>query len=84
MQADYEGVPAVVAIEIVDSSKSKLIVNTPKYHPQNAFSERTEGIIPSEVARWIQQSIELGWNPDVGGVTFVTVSDEGALQLQDK
>lgn len=84
MQADYEGVSAVVAIEAHDEPASKLIVETGTPHPQNAFTESSIGVVPSQVRKWIELGLELGWDPFGGGVWIATVDPEGAMRISPR
>lgn len=81
MQADYEDIPATIAIEKLEGPSSKLIVLTNKAHPQNAFIDRPSGVVPSEVRQWIKQSVALGWNACEGGENVVTVDPNGTVNL---
>lgn len=79
VQKDYPGGRITVAIEVAEGPSKKLIVHTATPHPENSFGVQPVGIRPSDVRRWIEESIRLGWT----STAEVWESENGALRLRE-
>ncbi|MEG4214165.1 hypothetical protein QUA27_01760 [Microcoleus sp. Pol14C6] len=71
MQADYGCGKLHVAVEHAENSGSVLVIITDCPHPQCWGSiNKVIPVIPSDVAQWIRQALQLGWQPHRSGITF--------------
>lgn len=62
-----------VAVEHTENSGSVLVIITDRTHPQGYGSQancKFTPVIPSDVAQWIRQAMQLGWQPQQSGRTF--------------
>ncbi|MEG3940859.1 MULTISPECIES: hypothetical protein [unclassified Microcoleus] len=62
-----------VAVEHADRSGSVLVIITDRAHSQgwNPTTNCTfMPVRPSDVAQWIRQAVQLGWQPMRSGITF--------------
>jgi hypothetical protein len=71
MQADYGCGKLHVAVEHAENSGSVLVIITDRPHPQDCLrSNKVIPVKPSDVAQWIRQAMQLGWQPMRSGITF--------------
>ncbi|MEG4005718.1 hypothetical protein QUA41_07845 [Microcoleus sp. Pol11C1] len=48
-----------------------LVILTDRPHPQNGSINHSEiPVRPSDVAQWIRQAVQLGWQPQLPEITF--------------
>ncbi|MEG4234139.1 hypothetical protein QUA40_18845 [Microcoleus sp. Pol11C3] len=48
-----------------------LVILTDRPHPQGGSLANCEvPVKPSDVAQWIRQAVQLGWQPQLPGITF--------------
>ena len=60
-----------VAVEHAEQPGSVLVILTDLPHPQGLVSKQeVKPIIPSDVAQWIRQAVQLGWQPMRSGIPF--------------
>jgi hypothetical protein len=71
-----------IAIEHDREPGSNLIIETDRLHPDGWFISLTQinPIIPSDVALWIEQALEMGWMPKESGKPFYVAVMEGNLK----
>lgn len=82
---EYENAGGLtVAIEVTDDPSQKLIVRTATPHPKNVFVVDLVGIRPSDVRRFIESSLRLGWRSPEFPVAEVREDGVGALAIQPK
>ena len=65
-----------VAVEHAEQPHSTLVIWTDKPHPKFWGNFQKQSVFPSEVAAWIHQAIEAGWQPLQNGTTFILTSQE--------
>jgi len=71
MQADYGGGNLHVAVEHAEQPGSVLVILTDLPHPQGLSQTNCEiPAKPSDVAQWIRQAVQLGWQPQRSGIPF--------------
>ncbi|NRB47809.1 MAG: hypothetical protein HRU41_09040 [Saprospiraceae bacterium] len=70
-----------VAIERADQPGSTLVIHTDRPHSKSIETKATDiiPITPKDVATWISNALELGWNPNVPGPQFLVQLIEGAM-----
>lgn len=61
-QEFYSGVPLRIAIVPAEFPGSVLIVHFPQPHPGSYFCQSPQPVLPSDVAKCIQQAIAEGWD----------------------
>lgn len=59
-----------VAIEHAEKPGSVLVVITDRSHPQCWATNEVKPVTPSDAAQWIQKAVQLGWQPQLPGITF--------------
>jgi hypothetical protein len=69
-----------IAIEHDREPGSNLIIETDRLHPEGLNLTQINPIIPSNVALWIEQALEMGWMPKKSGKPFYVAVVEGALK----
>lgn len=58
-------------LSIAENSGSVLVIITDRPHPQDCLqTNKVIPVIPSDVAQWIRQALQLGWQPQRSGITF--------------
>ncbi|MCC3408236.1 MAG: hypothetical protein JGK17_22130 [Microcoleus sp. PH2017_10_PVI_O_A] len=70
-QECFHGGNLHVAVEHAENSGSVLVIITDRPHPQNGSINHCEiPVRPSDVAQWIRQALQLGWQPTRSGIPF--------------
>jgi hypothetical protein len=70
-QEFFHGENLHVAVEHAENSGSVLVIITDRPHPQGCFRfSKVIPVIPADVAQWIRQAMQLGWQPQLPGKTF--------------
>ena len=70
-QACYSCGNLHVAIEHAQKPGSVLVILTDRPHPQGLSpANEVKPVISSDVAQWIRQAVQLGWPPQLPGITF--------------
>jgi hypothetical protein len=69
-QADYGCGNLHVAVEHTQKRGSVLVIITDRPHPQCWGTKEVKPVTPSDVAEWIRQAVQLGWQPSAIGNTF--------------
>jgi hypothetical protein len=69
-QADYGCGNLHVAVEHAEKPGSVLVILTDRPHPQCWGTNEVKPVTPSDAAQWIQQAVQLGWQPQLPGITF--------------
>ncbi|OUL34670.1 hypothetical protein [Nostoc sp. 106C] len=69
-QADYCCGYIHVAVEHAQEPGSVLAIRTDKPHSENWITE-VKPVKPKDVARWILQAMESGWQPKTLGAPFI-------------
>ncbi len=70
-QADYGCGNLHVGVEHAEKRGSVLVLRTDRPHPQDRSTTNCElPAKPSDVAQWIRQAVQLGWQPRRSGITF--------------
>ncbi len=60
-----------VAIKHAQKPGSVLVILTDRPHPQGLVSKQeVKPVTPSDVAQWIRQAMQLGWQPMRSGICF--------------
>jgi hypothetical protein len=60
-----------VAVEHAEEPGSVLVILTDRPHPQGLTpTNEVKPVTPSDAAQWIQQAVQLGWQPQLPGITF--------------
>ncbi|MEG4811578.1 hypothetical protein QUA82_28240 [Microcoleus sp. F8-D3] len=70
-QECYAGGNLHVAVQHAQKPGSVLVILTDRPHPQ-CLADINEGkpVTPSDAAQWIRQAVQLGWQPQLPGITF--------------
>jgi hypothetical protein len=69
-----------IAIEHAQEPGLKLIIETDRLQPEGFSLTQVNPIVPSEVALWIEQSLEIGWMPKKSDKPFYGAVVEGFLK----
>ncbi|MEG3894442.1 MULTISPECIES: hypothetical protein [unclassified Microcoleus] len=70
-QADYGWGNLHVAVEHAEKAGSVLVILTDRPHPQGFTpTNAVKPVTTSDVAQWIRQAVQLGWQPQRSGITF--------------
>ncbi|MEG3927250.1 MULTISPECIES: hypothetical protein [unclassified Microcoleus] len=69
-QSCYAGGNIHVGVEHAQKRGSVLVIITDRPHPQCWGTNEVKPVTPSDVAQWIQQAVQLGWQPRAIGNTF--------------
>jgi hypothetical protein len=70
-QECFHGGNLHVAVDRVAKPGSVLVIITDRPHPQDCLrSNKVIPVKPSDVAQWIRQAMQLGWQPMRSGITF--------------
>ncbi|WP_293151588.1 MULTISPECIES: hypothetical protein [unclassified Microcoleus] len=70
-QECFHGGNLHVAVDGVAKLGSVLVVITDRPHPQCVVrKQEVKPVTPSDVAQWIRQAMQLGWQPRLSGITF--------------
>ncbi|MEG3970629.1 hypothetical protein QUA00_23850 [Microcoleus sp. T2B6] len=59
-----------VAIEHAQKPGSVLVIITDRPHPQCWRTNEVRPVTPCDAAQWIRQAVQLGWQPQLPGITF--------------
>lgn len=79
-QSDY-GVGTInVGIEHYDHPGTSMVVFTDIPHPQDCMNREKTKVVPSDLARWIREGLELGWRPKEKGPQLLVSVDVGILE----
>ena len=71
MQADYGCGNIHVAIQHAEKPGSVLVILTDRPHTQGLTpTNEVKPVTPSDTAQWIRQAVQLGWQPQLPGITF--------------
>ncbi|KAB8164568.1 hypothetical protein FH609_017740 [Streptomyces sp. 3MP-14] len=62
--------PLTFAVEHAETPGATLVVTTNQPHPSNWFDREARPVLPSDVARAVQQALRAGWTPTAPGVPF--------------
>lgn len=82
-QSCYPGGYLHVAVEHAQEPGSKLIIKTDRLHPEGFSLTQINPVIPSDVALWIEQALEMDWMPKTSDKSFHVAVVEGALKRSD-
>jgi len=80
-QVDYGCGYLHVAIELSKNPKNTLVIFTDRRHPQDGLVSEVIPVTPSDIQRWIQDALELGWNPALNGSPFIVKIEEGRMKI---
>jgi hypothetical protein len=70
-QECFHGGNLHVAVDRVAKLGSVLVIITDRPHPQGlASKQEVKPVTPSDVTQWMQQAMQLGWQPQLPGKTF--------------
>lgn len=70
-QADYGCGNLHVGVEHAEKRGSVLVIITDRPHPQGLTpTNEVKPVTPSDTAQWIRQAVQLGWQPQLPGITF--------------
>lgn len=70
-QADYGWGNLHVGVEHAQKRGSVLVILTDRPHPQGLTpTNEVKSVTPSDAAQWIRQAVQLGWQPQLPGITF--------------
>ncbi len=70
-QECFHGGNRHVAVARVAKPGSVLVIITDRPHPQGLVrKQEVKPVTPSDVTQWIQQAMQLGWQPMRSGITF--------------
>jgi hypothetical protein len=70
-QECFHGGNLHVAVNSVAKLGSVLVIITDRPHPQGLVSKQeVKPVTPSDVAQWIRQAMQLGWQPTRSGIPF--------------
>jgi len=70
-----------VAIDHADNSGTVLVIHTDKEHPHNYGDGLKDFVSPSDIARWISEAQNLGWNPQQKGPQFFVRIVDGKMKI---
>ncbi|MEG4058592.1 MULTISPECIES: hypothetical protein [unclassified Microcoleus] len=71
MQADCGCGKLHVAVDRAENSGSVLVIITDRPHPQGLTpTNEVKPVTPSYTAQWIRQAVQIGWQPQLPGITF--------------
>jgi hypothetical protein len=71
MQADYGCGNLHVAVQHAQEPGSVLVIMTDRPHPQGlTTTNEVKPVTPSDAAQWIRQAMQVGWQPQLAGITF--------------
>lgn len=71
MQADYGCGNLHVAVQHAQEPGSVLVIITDRPNPQGLTpTNEVKPVTPSDAAQWIRQAVQLGWQPQLPGITF--------------
>lgn len=60
-----------IAVEHAEKPGSVLVILTDRPHPQGLTpTNEVKPVTPSDAAQWIRQAVQLGWQPQLPGITF--------------
>jgi hypothetical protein len=79
-QSCYPGGFLHIAVEHAQEPGSNLIIKTDRLHPTGFSLTQIDPIIPSDVALWIEQSLQMGWMPKKSGKLFYVKVVENYLE----
>ncbi|MEG4281036.1 hypothetical protein QUA62_26775 [Microcoleus sp. MON1_C1] len=70
-QAYYDCGNLHIAIEHAEKPGSVLVILTDRPHPQGLTpTNEVKPVTPSDTAQWIRQAVQIGWQPQLPGITF--------------
>lgn len=70
-QECFHGGNLHVAVDSVAKPGSVLVIMTDRPHPQGLVrKQEVKPVTPSDVAQWIRQAVQLGWQPMRSGIPF--------------
>lgn len=72
-----------VAIELAEAPGTTLLIYTDRNHPKDFHTQKVIPIIPSDIANWILQALELGWKPFRKGKQFQTLIENGLMMMKE-
>ena len=47
-----------------------LVIITDRHHPQCWGTNEVKPVTPSDATQWIRQAVQIGWQPQLPGITF--------------
>jgi hypothetical protein len=71
-----------IAVEHAQEPGSKLIIETDRLHPEGFSLTQINPIVPSDVALWIEQALEMSWMPKKSGKPFCVVVVGDSLKIR--
>ena len=69
-QPDYGCGNLHVAVEQAEKRGSVLVIFTDLPHPQCWGTNEVKPVTPFDATQWIRQAVQLGWQPQLPGITF--------------
>ena len=79
-QSDY-GIGRIhVAIEHAENPGTTLFIYTDREHPKDWSTKNVIPVIPSDISYWIDQALELNWEPEKKGPQFSVSIEEGKMK----
>lgn len=66
-----------IAVEHAEAPGSVLVILTDRPHPQCWGTNEVKPVTPSDAAQWIQQAVQLGWQPQPSGIPLRCGLQEG-------
>jgi hypothetical protein len=77
-QSDYGNGRLHVAVQLAQEPRSVLVIHTDRPHPADWGTDGVVPVTPADLADWVRQAIEIGWDPLARGPQFrVKLSDNG-------
>jgi hypothetical protein len=65
-QTDYSGT-LHLTVELAEQPGSVVVLDTDRPHPADCIPRPVIPVRPSDVAGWIRQALQAGWNPENPG-----------------
>ncbi|MEG5017507.1 MULTISPECIES: hypothetical protein [unclassified Microcoleus] len=69
-QSCYAGGNIHVGVEHAQKRGSVLVIITDRPHPQCWRTNEVKPVTPCDATQWIRQAVQLGWQPQLPGITF--------------
>jgi hypothetical protein len=71
LQSDYGRGNLHVAVELAENPGAVLILYTDRPHPADWSTKQVVPVRPSDVAKWVRESLAAGWVPSQPGPQFI-------------
>ena len=80
-QTDYGIGHIHVAIEHASKPNTTLVIDTDRKHPKDWNTSTIVPVLPSDIAKWIGQALELGWKPKAKKTQLLVKIEDGNMLL---